>query len=160
MSKVVLYKAIRDRLMSEMPELRFVDLNKGQFLKPGDNYPIPLPAALVGFGRVSYQTLLQGEAHGTCTITVSLYADNSADSFDGAEQEENSLVMLELHDGIFQALEGLNNDGVFQRLTRTGESEEFTGRVLCFKTEFHTKLLATKKGHKVEVITDLKVRAI
>lgn len=159
MSKVALYKAIRDRLKTGIPEL-FIDMNKGQFLKPADHYPVPLPAALISFGRVGYDTMLQGESHGKCTVTVSLFVDNSADSFDGAEQEEASLTMLEMQDSIFQLLEGLNDDNAFQRLTRTGESEEFSARLLCFKTDFATKLLATKKGQKVEVVTDLKVRSI
>lgn len=138
------YKNIRDRLLEQLPMLQFVDLQKGQFVQPAQNYPIPLPAALVNITPTSWSNMEAGHQMGETTVSVSLYYDLVTDSFDGAEQEAETIAILDMQDAVFQALEGLAGED-FNPLNRTSEQPaQYGTRYVCYTTNFKTTIYSIK----------------
>lgn len=151
---VSLYTAIRDELKLKLPWIKFVDLQKGQFDKPGDNHPLPLPTVLVGFNPIRWENT-KGIKTGDLVVCIYLYLDNSSESFDGAEQERESLEMFTRVDDIFQTLEDKAGD-TFQKMILTGDSiYKVSQRWICFKSEF-TCRIAKQKNNNLTVVLNTK----
>ncbi len=136
------YTEIRNRLLEKLPQLQYVDLQKGQFDKPQQNYPIPLPAALIEIKPKEWSNAATGNQMGETIVSIYLYHDLVTDSFNGAEQEAETIKLLDTQDDVFQALECFDSDE-FQPLSRISEHEPYYGdRYVCFGTDFKTLLYA------------------
>ena len=139
-----IYKAIRDRLKEQLPALQFIDLQKGQFVQPAQNYPVPLPAALVNITPANWSNMEAGRQMGETTVSVSLYCDLVTDSFDGAEQEAETVAMLDMQDAVFDALEGFDGEN-FNPLNRTDEqAPQYGTRCVCYTINFKTVIYSIK----------------
>jgi hypothetical protein len=149
-NKSTLYKAIRDRLKDKLPQL-WIDLQKGQFKKASEDYPVPLPAALIEFGRISWSEFSKTAQKGNASVIVHLYLANRTDTFEGSEMEEESLTILDDQDAIYDNLQGLSGDG-FDPLERKSELPQSLGQGwICFATEFTTTLYSSYPTSRVLV---------
>jgi len=138
------YKEIRDRLKSKMPELVYIDLQKGQFAKREQNYPVPLPACLVEFGAIKWSNTT-GEQIGDAQISTYLYIDLVTDSFDNAELENETIEILDTQDDLFDSLHGFTGKN-FNPLSRTSDSpHEYGEGYVCFKVDFRTTIFPNGK---------------
>lgn len=99
-----IYKAIRDHSKSMLPYLQACDLQKGQFINPKKNYPLPLPAMLVEFQGFRFTNLLGHKQKGDGTISIYLYLDLVTDSLDGAEQENETIELLDYMDRVYPGI--------------------------------------------------------
>jgi hypothetical protein len=148
MSRSKVYKEIQTRLLKQLPDLQYVDMQKGQFAKIQQNYPIPLPACLIEFGTVTWSNAENGSQLGKTTVRVYHYVDLVTDSFDGAEQESETIKLLDVQDSAFEALEGYDGED-FNPLNRINDQPpQYGERFICFRTDFATTLFVTKKRQK------------
>ena len=136
------YKAIRDRIKAVMPEMAFIDLQKGQFRNMLANYPIPMPACLVEFKQINW-TNTAGAQQGDCVISLYYYENLVTDSFDSAEQENQTIELLDRLDATFEKMQGFSGE-VFNPLSRIADSMEYGKRYVCFRTDFQTTVFHPK----------------
>lgn len=143
------YKDIRDKLLAEMPELQFVDLQKGQMSNKEQNYPIPLPACLVEIRPAQWSNATGGQL-GDATISLYLYLDLVTDSFDAAERENETIDILDNLDRVYEVMEGF--DGVvFHPLNRIADAiVEYGKRYVCYRTDFKTTFIHDDPAQIVE----------
>ncbi len=135
-----LYEAIRDRIQSELSWVLWTDLQKGQFTKIKENYPLPLPCVLVEIQPAKWKALLKNHQDGDTTVSLYIYLDHSGDSVSGSEGEEESLHLLNKMDEVFHKITGISTN-YFQRLTRT-DSKIFgyLPRIVIYRVDFQTVL--------------------
>ena len=151
------YKELRDRLLEKMPDLQYVDLQKGQFDNKQKNYPIPLPACLVEFKQVQWSESTGGQL-GDCTISIRLYIDHVTDSFNGAEQEEETIKLLDNLDNIYENMQGYSGEN-FNPLNRISDTIVGYGeRYVCYQTDFQTTLFHNDAPQKTGKIEEVKFK--
>jgi hypothetical protein len=66
----LLYAKLIERLAAKAPSLQYIDLDTGQIDNEELNYPIPLPAALISFDSIGWDTMGELVQAGTVNITV------------------------------------------------------------------------------------------
>lgn len=121
-----------------MSGLAFRDLQKGQFLQPRENYPIPLPAMLVEIQGFRFSNLGEQAQKGEGTVSIYLYLPLVTDSFEDAEQEEETIALLDQMDAVYQAFEGLSIEGMTP-LNRINESKpQYAPDMVMFRVDFST----------------------
>jgi hypothetical protein len=151
----VVYKQIRDKLLSSMSCLQYVDIQKGQMNNKTQNYPIPLPACLIEFQRVSWSETTGGQL-GDATVSLYLYLDHVTDSFNGAEQENKTIELLDKQDIIHESMQGYAGE-CFNPLKRVSDSiMEYKDRYLCFRIDFQTTLFQNNPEQKTGKKTNIK----
>lgn len=144
MKRSDIYKALRDQAKANFPDLQYIDLEKGQMQRRSDNYPIPLPALLIRIGAINWTSANEGLRVGIVTISLTLHEDLVTDTFDGAEMENETLLLLDKQDELFQAFEGYAV-GDFSPLTRVTDQEpKVVMRSISFTTDFKTSIEDTQ----------------
>ena len=132
----VLYKTIKQQIKSKLSEVVYIDLQKGQFDHAGENFPIPLPCILFEFGNIDYSQVLKNSQIGDMRLSICYYTDLVTETFDEAELEEESLLILDKSEEIFEAIQGLKIDG-FSSPVRIGEGKpEYFGQYIKLRTDF------------------------
>lgn len=66
------YQQLAAHLAAALPELQWIDRDKGQLENPEAFHSIVLPGLLLGFGPVEWEGLSMGSQQGQLTLTVSL----------------------------------------------------------------------------------------
>lgn len=138
------YKVIRDRAKCELPWLRVVDLQKGQFSHKQDNdYPLPRPALLIEIIPGKWENAEAGTQIATeAIISLTIYTDALTDTFNGSENEDETLELLDNQDVIFQKFEGFcdENRDLFSPLNRVSEKTSYATQMIITKVDFTTEL--------------------
>ena len=151
MKRSDLYKKLRDISKSKLPDLAYVDLQKGQFKRIAENYPIPMPALLFEFSDFDFSNVLNNGQIGSATVSACLYLDLVTDSFDTCELENESLELMDRADEIFNALQGESCE-LFSKLIRKREAKpEYGTRYIMLRTEFTCSVKDIKKTVTVTV---------
>ena len=141
MKRSEIYKELRDRAALKLQDLRFIDLQKGQFQKPSQNYPIPLPALLIEIGDFRFSNLSEGWQKGDGTISVYLYLDLVSDSFVGAERENQTIEILDKQDELFEAFGGVTVSPLATPLVRQTEHKpQYGTRYIMLRVDFTTTI--------------------
>lgn len=138
MKRSQIYKLLRDQAIIGMPYLKFRDLQKGQMHNPKQNYPIPLPALFVEIGDFRFSNLLEHKQKGDGIISVHLFLDLDTDSFDGAEQENETIELLDHMDDVFQTFEGFSITGLTPLVRVTESKPQYGKRFIFFRVDFTT----------------------
>lgn len=152
-----LYKKLRDVAKAGMTELKYIDLQKGQFRNFTKEHPLPLPALLVEFKNGQYTNVGKLDQMGDMMISIYLYLDNFGESFSGSKSEDKSLALLDKMDEVFQTFQGVSCE-MFSKLIRTAdETQEIKDNYICFRTDFSTgikdvKTVTTKKLTSIPTI--------
>ncbi len=132
-----LYYAIRDKAKEMTPDC-FVDIQKGQFKKIAENYPLPLPALLVEFKSARYSNLEALSQLGELNVSLYYYIELVSDSFEGSELEDDTISLLDNMELIYQNFHGLRTSN-YTALIRVGENiDQYGTRFICFRTDFTT----------------------
>jgi hypothetical protein len=142
MKRSELYKALRDLAKEKMPDLKIIDLQKGQFGKQAQNYPVPLPALLIEIGDFRFSNLLEHRQKGDGVIGLYLYLDMVADTLNGAERESQTIEILDRQDELFEAFEGTVISPLATPLVRQTEYKpQYTPqRAVMLRTDFTTTI--------------------
>ncbi len=143
MSRSKVYKDIKNRLLEQLPELQFVDLQKGQFSNKTKNHPIPLPAILIEFKPVNWSNTTGGQL-GDTLISLHYYLDLVTDSFNDSEAENETIEILDNLDALYDEIDGYAGDD-FNPLSRiTDAITEYKEGYVVYRTDFTTTLFQNK----------------
>jgi len=117
-----IYNELVGRLRAGVPELAWIDVQRGQLSKPKGEHPVPFPAVLVEFTNVSFEGYARGLRKGTGTLKLWYATDAVADMHEGSETLDYALAEFEMIDTLTRVVafaEGANNLG--DVLDKTGE---------------------------------------
>ncbi|MEI6898548.1 MAG: hypothetical protein WCL00_01620 [Bacteroidota bacterium] len=135
-----LYEAVRDKITVDLPWVKWIDLQKGQFDTPAKNYPLPLPCVLVEIKPVAWENYSSNTQLGQTLMSIYIYLDHSGDSIKGSEMEKESLRLMDRMDRIFQVLTDLSGNS-FKRLTRINDQVvKYRPRMVEFRSDFSTTI--------------------
>ena len=134
-----IYTSIRNRLQEKLPELEYVDLQKGQINLYGQETNLPLPAALIEIKQVDWTETAGGYQTGDALLSVYLYLDKTAGTLDPNVQDAESLRLLDMQEEIFRALEKLSGN-TFQPLVRVAESIVADPDFVVARSDFKTNV--------------------
>lgn len=144
MKRSQIYKPLRDQALAGMPYLKFRDLQKGQMQYPVQNYPVPLPALFIEISDFRFSNLLEHNQKGDGIISIYLYLDLVTDSFDGAEQENETIELLDHMDDVFQTFEGFSIPGLTPLVRQTEYKPQYGTRFIMFRVDFTTTINSSK----------------
>ena len=102
--RLTLYKQLASYLQHEVPALKWVDWDFGQFDLATDKYPLPCPCVLVGIGAFSYSDLPNNVQEGTMSVTISLYIRKAGDLQATSAKQTQTLQALSLLDALSSVL--------------------------------------------------------
>lgn len=140
-ARKALYEATRDRIRGTMPWVRSIDLQKGQFASPENNYPLPLPCALIEIKPLAWENASGKIQIGETIVSVYLIFDDSSDTVAGSAAEQKSLEILDKMDEPFYKLTDLSSIS-FKRFVRKGDGFiRYYNRIIELRTDFYTTLL-------------------
>lgn len=117
------YLAILERLKTTVPNLLWVDLEKGQmnYSKP----PILFPAALIGISLPSTENITKQLQNASCAITIRLcfnFIGNTSNVTPEVELEK-SLAYFNLVEEVYKSLQGYQTEYI-NSLERVNSIEE------------------------------------
>ncbi|MCL2290832.1 MAG: hypothetical protein FWC34_09070 [Bacteroidetes bacterium] len=140
-----IYLLVEETAQAKMPHLQYIDLQKKQFERDTENYPIPVPALLVEFGGASFSNLAKHRQIGDSTVSIYFYQELVTDTFNKAELRDETIELLDSKEEIFQHFEGLKVDDTTQ-LVRQSESDfTFEKNNVWFKVTFSFAQYEKKK---------------
>ena len=137
--------AIQNRIVSEVPEIRWIDQDLGQL----DFYEMERPAVawpcvLIDFGNTQYDELHQSTQSASPAIQFKLGFPPYSPSDQKAplEVRANSLKFYALEEKLYKAFQHWDADGLCQPMTRTSgitekREDPIRVRVMTFTTTFH-----------------------
>lgn len=136
-----IYESILARLTAQVPELKWIDLEKGQM-----NYERPtivFPAALIGISLPKIENLNQKKQVCEAYVTIKLCFDFTGNTSVSTPEATRlaSLAYFDLCDKIFNVLQGWGN-GEMNPMSRINVAEElrpdaYKAVKIIFKTAFH-----------------------
>lgn len=119
------YKEILEQLSTELPELKWIDLDRGQIDQPNDHYTVAFPAVFISFNDIPWDGIGQKLYAGNCTISFRLAFQSYNDSNNNTPESVREAALLEL--GIRQklnaVLEGLTGSN-FNELKHANTNQE------------------------------------
>ena len=119
-----LYEAILARLQDQAPELKYIDLDKGQleFEKP----PVVYPCALIGIQLPNIEQLSRYKQRCSALVTIRLATDKVAATASStpAAQRLEALAYFDLETKVFKALQGFKTANLHSELERQTVREE------------------------------------
>jgi len=102
----IIYRSIVKRLQTEIPALRWIDLEGGQLEAPDENYPVQFPAVFIDFPSIQYQSLQRGAQQGNCQVAVRVAFDIYEDFHGTSPDMDAAASRLQLLNSIHKALHG------------------------------------------------------
>lgn len=113
----ILYNALVNKLAADVPELRWIDMDTGQYEFFEDNYPVDFPACLIQFPNIDWQDLQRGLQTGDVTVTFRVGFKITEDTHATAPDRAAATDRLKLLNNIHRALHYFNGTA-FNALTR------------------------------------------
>lgn len=136
-----LFIKIKQQLQS-IQALELIDLYRGQFENPTEQYLTIWTAALIRIGSISYETMTEHLQEGTATVEVLFYCkDGWTDQHDGTADSEYGLLEIDVLDEITDKLQFLQGEQ-FKPLELTDESTEIqtADGIMSYKLSFSTRI--------------------
>lgn len=137
--------AIQNRIVSEVPEIRWIDQDLGQLdFYEGERPAVAWPCVLVDFTTTTYDEFLESVQAASATIQFRLgFPPYSAtDQKAPLKVRANGLKYYELEEKLFKAFQHWDADELCQPMTRTSgiterREDPIRIRVMTFTTTFH-----------------------
>lgn len=119
-----IYNSIVTKLKASSDyKFEWLDLWKAQVgTKKEEQYPFNFLAGFISINRINWEDMLEDVKEGTTTIEVFLFFNKYGDTFDGADDKETSLQILDTVDTIANDLHWLETDP-FKELTQIAEED-------------------------------------
>jgi hypothetical protein len=142
-----IYLRIKKKAEKKMPHLRYIDLQKKQFERSTENYPMPGPALLIEFSGAEFSNLGKQAQIGESTVSIYFYEPLVTDTFNDAESERETLELLDAKDKVFQTFNGLKVKNSSQLIRKSESDFVFESDYVWFKTTFSFVQYEEKKEH-------------
>jgi hypothetical protein len=140
--KGIVYKEITDHLEVQVPELIYIDKDRGQVEKE-NVLLIPKPAVLIGFMRFEWSDIGNGIKQGKGTIRVRVACENYAESYSGSIDQDKALEFFDLNEKVDAALEGFTGTK-FSKLIKTADEDDLD----------HTNVIVTVYEYETTITDD------
>lgn len=107
-----MYLILQDRLKSEVPELKYIEQNLGQYLDENYRASVSFPALLIDFTNTTFTGLSGNIQLGNATINLVLLFEAFSQSYDKAPEQvkRKALEYYDLEAKIHKALQGWSPD--------------------------------------------------
>jgi hypothetical protein len=137
-----LYLLFQDHIMTQVPEIRWIDLDHGQLEAYEVRPAVSFPCVLIDFNQTTYDQGQGGRQIANLTFTLRLALDSFSTSASTAPQatKEKALDIFELEQKLYEAIQGYNADGLIDdcnrisSVTERREGDTFRVRVNTFTT--------------------------
>lgn len=155
-----LFLALQEHIAKEVPEIKFIDQNIGQYGFDDFRAKVAFPAILIDFPNTTFSALAGNIQLGVASVEISLFFDVYAQTYHFAPREtkEIGLNYFEIEQKVFKALQGFNANGLctpFVRSEVRSQNNNEIGmriRQLYFSTEFEDYTLEDEIFKEVEFI--------
>lgn len=110
--EALLFLAIQTRILDQVPEIKYIDQNLGQYMHEEFRKQILSPTVLIDFPITDFSELQGNNQFGGITISVTLFYDiwDHTNSLTPQDIKEAGLLYLEVNQKLFMALQGWNPD--------------------------------------------------
>lgn len=107
-----LFLAIQDRILDQVPEIKYIDQNMGQYMQEEFRKNMLFPCVLINFPNTDFSEMQGNNQFGDLTIVATLFHDiwNNTNSITPLAVKEAGLQYLEIDQKLFMALQGWNPD--------------------------------------------------
>ncbi|WP_291122757.1 hypothetical protein [Flavobacterium sp. UBA6046] len=107
-----LFLAIQDRILAEVPEIKFIDQNLGQYMHEKFRESMLFPCVLIDFPNTNFSEMQGNNQLGDVTIVATLFHDiwNNTSNITPLTIKQAGLQYLETDQKLFMALQGWNPD--------------------------------------------------
>lgn len=138
-----LFLAIQDRILDQVPEIKYIDQNMGQYLNNEFRNQMLFPALLVDFPTEDFSELQGLNQFVDVNIMVTLFYEvwDHTNSLTPMEIKEAGLKYLEIDQKVFMALQGWHPDfcePLIRRQSKNHNANETGLRVkeISFSTQY------------------------
>ncbi|WP_086984841.1 MULTISPECIES: hypothetical protein [Elizabethkingia] len=139
------YKKISDHLETNVPQLIYIDKDRGQTEKE-NIVLVPKPAVLIGFQRFEWEAIGGGVRQGKGSIRIRVVCENYAESYSGSIDQDQALAFFDLNEEIDNALEGLSGES-FSQLTKISDEDDLDhDNVIITVYEYETTITDYSKA--------------
>lgn len=161
-----IFLAIQNRLKTEVPELKFIDLDTGQLeYKEGERPAVLLPCALIDFISVDYGDLSTNAqiAEPIAQIRIGVDPFTQATHYFSQPQISTAINFFNIEHRVNQALHGWCNSQYFTPMSRTkvhteNRSDKLRVRPLHYKfgfTDFTAMPVAASTIPRPDLVVDV-----
>lgn len=148
--KATLFKEIQQHLMQklnfapevQLPNLKWVDKNKGQLNAFSQFGAIPLPACLISFPDIEWSNAGNNNQTGICNIKIVLLYEVFEEFHSESQNLTDALKCFEFEEQLYAALQGFAFNGIspLERIKSTEEEDHdalvvFTQQYQCMITD-------------------------
>ena len=162
----IAYQNILDKLTTEVPELRFIDLDGGQLEAPEDHYQPDLPAAFIRFSMPRIQTVGPKfqQIHAEVYVRVAFQVYEDMNNLTPESLRTSALDKLKITKKVHKALQGYIGDN-FNAMDRFNqEQEDRQDGLIVFRIGYRTYMkddsamddTTTKEGVSVTINPEVK----
>lgn len=138
LSEVLKYD--EDEVERDIPSLRWIDKNMGQFNRPEMHDSIPLPGILISFPGTGWKSLSQNHQQGVMRVRIEIGYENYASSFDGSPDIESAIRFFEFNEAVHQALQGWSCPGMTSMERVADEEDDDHGAMIVTALEYETTI--------------------
>lgn len=149
----VTYKELLTRLKTEVPALRWIDLDRGQLEDPEGNYTFDSPAVFISFGTIGWGSIGERVEHGQAELSFRIAFKSYHDTNNHTPESVVGLAMTDLaiRKNVCAALHGFEGTN-FNALQHTGTVQEpRDDGLLVFTETYQTMMRSTNNITKTEV---------
>lgn len=139
-----IFKEIATHLETEVPELIYIDKERGQLEKENELL-VPKPAVLIAFLRFEWSDIGNGVKEGKGSIQIRTAIENYAESYSGSIDQDAAISFFELNEKIDNALEGFSGDN-FSALAKIADEDDLD----------HSNTIVTVFEYETTIIDDSK----
>lgn len=126
-----LFLAIQDRIQDQVPEIKYIDQNLGQYLNEEFRKSMLWPCLLIDFPSTSFSALQGNNQLGDASIVVTLFNDiwNNTNNLTPLDIKKSGLEYLVINQKIFKALQGWSPNFCtpFSRVHKKGHNDNEIG---------------------------------
>lgn len=110
--EIDLFLAIQERIKDQVPEIKYIDQNMGQYLNEEFRKNMLFPCLLVDFPVTNFSELQGNNQLGDLTVVVTLFHDiwNHTNNLAPLAIKQSGLKYLEINQKVFMALQGWSPD--------------------------------------------------
>ena len=137
-----------NRLASEIPALRWIELNIGQLklIEKGESLPITYPCALIGISMPECIDITERTQDCRLAVEITLLFDpievGQTAANASEEDRNNALRPYDIISDVYKALQGFGTDQ-FNALSRISEGREYSEILYVYKINFLSDFVDT-----------------
>lgn len=138
------FREIAKVISTNIPELVWIDRDKGQLDSPENFHSVQIPGLLLDFSTVNWESLLGGNQRGICTLTAKLIFRLPVSTYEGADWNDYP-EFEHLSDTLHEQLSDLKSVGL-RRVSR----DYFTKNYFVTEQSYDFTLYHTKQGKTIK----------